>query len=117
MGSKVWLVFLLLALAMVAESTTFHEASWGLTHFGNDELSSCIDGQCDVEDLTETLMDSEINRRQLAQKRYISYGALKANSVPCNRRGNSYYNCQNKKRANPYNRGCSAITHCYRYTS
>ncbi|XP_022777348.1 protein RALF-like 19 [Durio zibethinus] len=118
MGSKVWLTFLLLALAMVAESTPFDEDSWGLAHFGNDDINSCIDGQCNVEDVTEALMDSETTRRQLAQrKRYISYGALKANSAPCNRRGQSYYNCHNRKRANPYNRGCSAITHCYRYTS
>ncbi|XWS18408.1 hypothetical protein CRYUN_Cryun32bG0041000 [Craigia yunnanensis] len=119
MGSKVWLMFLLLALAMVAESTTFHEASWGLDHFGNDDTNSSIGGhRVNVEDVTETLMDSETNRRQLAQrKRYISYGALKANSVPCNRRGQSYYNCKNRRRANPYNRGCSAITHCHRYTS
>ncbi|XP_022721124.1 protein RALF-like 19 [Durio zibethinus] len=120
MGSKVWLMFLLLALAMVAESSTFHETSWGPAHFGNDDTSSCIGGHCiGVEDVTDALMmDSETNRRQLAQtKRYISYGALKANSVPCNRRGQSYYDCQNRRKANPYNRGCSAITHCYRYTS
>ncbi|XWS15754.1 hypothetical protein CRYUN_Cryun34aG0029100 [Craigia yunnanensis] len=119
MDSKVWLMFLLLALAMVAESTIFDEATWGLTHFGNDDTSSCIGGHCiNVEDVTEALMDSETNHRQLAQKkRYISYGALKSNSVPCNRRGQSYYNCQNRRKANPYNRGCSAITHCRRYTS
>ncbi|XVF25788.1 hypothetical protein REPUB_Repub13aG0243600 [Reevesia pubescens] len=122
MGSKVWLMFLLLALAVVAESTTFHESTWGLSRFGNDDdtISSCIGGFCDlnVEDITETLMDSETNRRQLGgKKRYISYGALKANSVPCSRRGSSYYNCQRSTTANPYNRGCSAITHCYRYTS
>ncbi|XP_022724743.1 protein RALF-like 19 [Durio zibethinus] len=118
MGCKFWLMFLLLALAMVAESTVFDEASWDLDHFGNDDINSCIGGHCNVEDGTETLMDSEITRRQLAQgKRYISYGALKANSIPCNRRGQSYYNCQSRRKANPYNRGCSVITHCYRFTS
>ncbi|XVE88066.1 hypothetical protein DITRI_Ditri19aG0038700 [Diplodiscus trichospermus] len=79
MGSKVWLMFLLLALAMVAESTTLDEASWGLAHFGDDVTSSCIGGQCiDVEDMTEILMDSETNHRQLAKgKKYISYDVLK----------------------------------------
>ncbi|XP_022138421.1 protein RALF-like 33 [Momordica charantia] len=61
---------------------------------------------------TEFEMDSEINRRILATMRYISYGALKRNSVPCSRRGASYYNCQPGAQANPYNRGCSAITRC-----
>lgn len=60
----------------------------------------------------EFLMDSEINRRILATTKYISYGALQRNSVPCSRRGTSYYNCQQGGQANPYNRGCSAITRC-----
>ncbi|KAJ4719441.1 Rapid ALkalinization Factor [Melia azedarach] len=57
-------------------------------------------------------MDTEINRRILATNRYISYGALQRNSVPCSRRGASYYNCQGSGQANPYQRGCSAITRC-----
>ncbi|WCJ43109.1 Rapid alkalinization factor [Euphorbia peplus] len=57
-------------------------------------------------------MDSEISRRILATTNYISYGALQRNSVPCSRRGASYYNCQPGAQANPYNRGCSAITRC-----
>ncbi|PNT70127.1 hypothetical protein BRADI_2g06280v3 [Brachypodium distachyon] len=60
----------------------------------------------------------EALRRSLARKptaRYISYGALKADQVPCNKRGQSYYtNCANMKQANPYQRGCSAITRCAR---
>lgn len=60
----------------------------------------------------EFLMDSEISRRILATTKYISYGALQRNSVPCSRRGASYYNCQQGGQANPYNRGCSAITRC-----
>ncbi|KAL3517457.1 hypothetical protein ACH5RR_020046 [Cinchona calisaya] len=58
-------------------------------------------------------MDSEINRRILAtSSNYISYGALERNTVPCSRRGASYYNCQPGAEANPYTRGCSAITRC-----
>ncbi|KAG6575064.1 Protein RALF-like 33, partial [Cucurbita argyrosperma subsp. sororia] len=57
-------------------------------------------------------MDSEINRRILATTRYISYGALRRNNVPCSRRGASYYNCRPGAQANPYTRGCSAITRC-----
>ncbi|XP_010449887.1 PREDICTED: protein RALF-like 33 [Camelina sativa] len=59
-------------------------------------------------------MDSEINRRILATTKYISYGALKRNTVPCSRRGASYYNCRRGAQANPYSRGCSAITRCRR---
>ncbi|CAN6892847.1 unnamed protein product [Brassica oleracea var. botrytis] len=59
-------------------------------------------------------MDSEINRRMLANRRYISYGALRRNSVPCSRRGASYYNCRRGAHANPYSRGCSVITRCRR---
>ncbi|KAL3644779.1 hypothetical protein CASFOL_009959 [Castilleja foliolosa] len=59
-------------------------------------------------------MDSEINRRILATTRYISYGALRPNNVPCSRRGASYYNCQPGAQANPYTRSCSAATRCGR---
>ncbi|RVX21810.1 Protein RALF-like 33 [Vitis vinifera] len=50
-------------------------------------IAECLAGE-------EFEMDSEINRRILASKRYISYGALSRNSVPCSRRGASYYNCR-----------------------
>ncbi|KAF8049192.1 hypothetical protein N665_2278s0005 [Sinapis alba] len=59
-------------------------------------------------------MDSEINRRMLVNRRYISYGALRRNTVPCSRRGASYYNCRRGAQANPYSRGCSVITRCRR---
>lgn len=57
-------------------------------------------------------MDSESNRRILATTKYISYGALQANNVPCSRRGASYYNCQPGAEANPYSRSCTAATQC-----
>ncbi|TVU20919.1 hypothetical protein EJB05_30525, partial [Eragrostis curvula] len=43
---------------------------------------------------------------------YISYGALRRDNVPCSVRGASYYNCRPGAQANPYSRGCSAITRC-----
>ncbi|KAJ1386631.1 Rapid ALkalinization Factor [Sesbania bispinosa] len=55
-------------------------------------------------------MDSEINRRILAITKYINYGVLQRNIVPCSRCGASYYNCQLRAQANPYSRACSAIT-------
>ncbi|XP_056161232.1 rapid alkalinization factor-like [Syzygium oleosum] len=60
----------------------------------------------------ELAMDSETNRRILAARRYISYGALRRNAVPCSRRGASYYNCRPGAPANPYSRACSRITGC-----
>ena len=44
--------------------------------------------------------------------RYISYGALKRDSVPCSRRGHSFYNCHPGAEAHKYQRGCSPINHC-----
>ncbi|CAN1195423.1 Protein RALF-like 33 [Linum perenne] len=67
------------------------------------------------DDDEEFGMESEISRRILQQNnRYISYGALRRNTVPCSRRGASYYNCRSGAQANPYSRGCSAITRCRR---
>ncbi|KAA0048028.1 hypothetical protein IC582_011575 [Cucumis melo] len=68
-------------------------------------IAECFGGE-------EFEFDSEINRRILATSQYISYGALRRNNVPCSRRGASYYNCQPGAQANPYSRGCNAITRC-----
>lgn len=66
----------------------------------------------------EDMMDSESNRRVLLmQKKYISYGTLKRDLVPCNTPGASYYNCKAPGAANTYNRGCEIITRCAREVS
>ncbi|XP_073049149.1 protein RALF-like 19 [Primulina eburnea] len=113
MAFRVGLVFLLAALAaiVVAAHSTEYAIDMGL----NVET----DGHglvADALDLDEELMmESESARRQLAQSRYISYGALNRNTVPCNRRGASYYSsCRGHQRANPYRRGCTRATHCAR---
>ncbi|KAE8660898.1 Rapid alkalinization factor [Hibiscus syriacus] len=72
-----------------------------------------LSGECD-EYIDE--WDSEMTRRWLAGKRYISYRSLMQNAVPCNERGRSYYNCGASGRVNPYTRGCSIITLCARIT-
>ena len=74
--------------------------------------SEGCDGPIGESGLGEFGMDSEISRRVLATQRYISYAALNKNSVPCSRRGASYYNCRPGASSNPYSRGCSAITRC-----
>ncbi|KAF5690452.1 rapid ALkalinization factor [Fusarium denticulatum] len=42
----------------------------------------------------------------------ISYGALNRDHIPCSARGASAANCRPGAEANPYHRGCSAITKC-----
>ncbi|KAG6702217.1 hypothetical protein I3842_07G021700 [Carya illinoinensis] len=46
----------------------------------------------------------------------IGYGALHRDTVPCSRRSNgtysSYQICRGHGHANPYGRGCCAITRC-----
>ncbi|KAL6500345.1 hypothetical protein OROHE_025711 [Orobanche hederae] len=72
--------------------------------------------ECMADGTGEFDMDSEVSRRMLATKKYLSYGALKPDSVPCSRRGSSYYNknCNSKSKGavNPYNRKCSSVTKC-----
>ncbi|GMJ05455.1 ralf-like 33 [Hibiscus trionum] len=79
-------------------------------------IAECLmqGGEDSSEFDAEFAMGSEISRRILATTRYISYGALRRNTVPCSRRGASYYNCRPGAQANPYSRGCSRITRCRR---
>uniref|UniRef100_A0A0E0MNA4 Rapid ALkalinization Factor family protein n=1 Tax=Oryza punctata TaxID=4537 RepID=A0A0E0MNA4_ORYPU len=45
---------------------------------------------------------------------YLSYfAAMRRDSVPCSRRGASYYNCLPGAPASPYNRSCAHITRCH----
>uniref|UniRef100_A0A5B7A948 Uncharacterized protein n=1 Tax=Davidia involucrata TaxID=16924 RepID=A0A5B7A948_DAVIN len=125
MGFRLGLILLFLALAMVAESSSF-KSDTVAAHFDLDSLRSrgstaatCNGGKVGdcINEAEEMMLDSEVSRRVLAGQRFISYGALKANRVPCNRRGRSYYNCNQRGRANPYRRGCSYITRCARHTN
>ncbi|KAJ8561192.1 hypothetical protein K7X08_027382 [Anisodus acutangulus] len=79
-----------------------------------EKLQECSE----LVDDEEKLMDSESNRRiLLMQKKYISYGTLRRDLVPCNTPGASYYNCKAPGAANTYNRGCEIITRCAREVS
>lgn len=109
MDSKRCLVFLLMALTLAismvaAEASEIHDI-----HF------PVIISNKGANDLTED--ENEFLLSSMESHRYISYESLKANQVPCGRRGNSYYGCQQRGRANPYRRGCSAVTHCARNTN
>lgn len=58
------------------------------------------------------LSSREIYRRILAVGNHISYGALEPDTTPCSQPGASYYNCRAGAEANPYRRGCNALTQC-----
>ncbi|XP_074313423.1 protein RALF-like 19 [Silene latifolia] len=120
MATKLWLIALLLALVIAVESTSFDDATWGMTRqsSGDDGLLNtrmCNGRVGDCIGDEEDMLDSESGRRQLARvRRFISNDALRKDRVPCNRRGQSYYYCRGNARANPYRRGCTYITHCAR---
>ncbi|KAF7137873.1 hypothetical protein RHSIM_Rhsim07G0187600 [Rhododendron simsii] len=103
------LIFSSLSNAVVAGGNLDQQlVGWGAARSGcRGTIAECLadgDGEFDL--------DSEVSRRILATNKYISYGALSRNTVPCSRRGASYYNCRAGAQANPYSRGCSTITRC-----
>lgn len=42
----------------------------------------------------------------------IGNDALRRNSIPCNRKGESYKNCRAGQPSNPYNRNCLKVKQC-----
>ncbi|KAE8708801.1 Protein RALF-like 22 [Hibiscus syriacus] len=119
--------FCFLAICAILSVHVAHSASSPTLYFGGDNflpiksecsgsIAECLMvGNEESSDFdAEFAMGSEIYRRILARTRYISYGALRRNTVPCSRRGASYYNCRPGAQANPYSRGCSRITRCRR---
>ncbi|PAN32792.1 hypothetical protein GQ55_5G518400 [Panicum hallii var. hallii] len=132
MAARLVLVALLVA-AVAAAACLAVPASAGVPDMGGlDALAagkkqcSGAVGECGVDEAEELGLSGggagEALRRTLAQRqptnRYISYAALRADQVPCNQRGRSYYsNCGSQKAANPYRRGCSVITRCARNTN
>ncbi|KVI08350.1 hypothetical protein Ccrd_013276 [Cynara cardunculus var. scolymus] len=66
--------------------------------------------------LLEELWESEITRRYLEEKRYISVGALKRDQPACGGggRGEAYTKSGSctPPPSNPYNRGCSKYYRC-----
>ncbi|KAK8968604.1 Rapid alkalinization factor [Platanthera guangdongensis] len=113
MAAKGISVVLLILVALAAETAAMLEATGGMPVVGwipgrsacRGTVGECLGGE-------EFDLASESSRRILATTGYISYNSLKRGSVPCSRRGASYYNCRPGGQANPYSRGCSAITRC-----
>ncbi|KAL5730410.1 hypothetical protein ACHQM5_003233 [Ranunculus cassubicifolius] len=119
MALKLTFVFLLLAISLFSANSSPHFDITALadTGRGTGGLPTCngLVGEC-IDQEEETMIDSDHARRSLFNRnqRYISYAAMRKNSIPCNRRGRSYYRCGGSNKVNPYTRGCSAITHCRR---
>ncbi|MBA0778866.1 hypothetical protein Gotri_006681 [Gossypium trilobum] len=92
MGSKVWLMFMPLALAMMtgcSHAATFNK---GHRYFRTGNRGLLVEKIDDIE--AEMMMDSETDDRLVSLgRRYVSYASLQATTVPCNKRGISYYNC------------------------
>ncbi|KDP38641.1 hypothetical protein JCGZ_03994 [Jatropha curcas] len=113
MSLKFWVVLMLMAIAMVTKSTIAEPAV-----NGSNSTRKLVGDEINEDE--EMMVDSEATHRLLAGRRkfkkFLSYDVLKANATPCKKRGNSYYGCRVKTKANPYRRGCSVITLCYRYT-
>ncbi|KAJ4850580.1 Protein RALF-like 33 [Turnera subulata] len=108
-----WCIFLSAMIIISSSSTANGGGEQDLSWLAAVRRPGCQGtvAECMENDDDEFSMDSEINRRILATTQYISYGALQRNTVPCSQRGQSYYNCV-PGQANPYTRGCSAITRC-----
>ncbi|XP_059290191.1 protein RALF-like 19 [Lycium barbarum] len=113
------MLMLTLAMAMVAESSFSHldSATIAFARMSNDN-SGRVGDTLDVDE--EMMMPSESARRSVLNARddHISYRAMSKNQIPCDQRGQSYYNaCNRMSKINPYRRGCSRITNCERTNS
>ncbi|KAI8574724.1 hypothetical protein RHMOL_Rhmol01G0376500 [Rhododendron molle] len=101
------LVVVMMSLPTAGASGGHREqGSWAAVKPSGCQGSECVTGEGEFD------MDSEIKRRKLYSGYFICYEALQSDFVPCSQRGQSYYNCGEGADANPYNRGCNAITQC-----
>lgn len=87
-----------------------------LLHLGGANARPPSNGS--LEDLLEEVLESEITRRYLEDKKYISEGALKRDQPVCDGggKGDAYTKSGSctPPSSNPYNRGCSKYYQCQR---
>ena len=107
-----------LAVAAASASSYVRAADKELMIIGGGDdvfgLGGVIGGRRRLDEINGTSPDANATSADANSTAtgYISYLALSRDSVPCSQRGASYYNCQPGAEANPYSRGCSAITQC-----
>lgn len=81
----------------------------------SDPYNTCNGSIAECNENLEMLMDSEVSRRFLEQKKYISAGALKKDQPVCNSgNGQPYSRSEGclPPQSNPYERGCSTYYRC-----
>ncbi|KAF5768325.1 putative rapid ALkalinization Factor [Helianthus annuus] len=95
--------------------STLHRHGAASSGAENDSISPFNDS---LEDLLQELLGSEITRRYLEQKKYISADALKRDQPVCNGGGKGVAYTKTESctppSSKPYNRGCSKIYRCER---
>ena len=107
-----------LAVAAASASAYVRAADEEAMIIGADDdvfgLGGVIGGRRRLDEINGTSPDANATSADANSTAtgYISYLALSRDSVPCSQRGASYYNCRPSGAANPYSRGCSAITQC-----
>ena len=94
-------------------STVFSQTSHAYTYTYTYTCNGSI-AECNRED--ELLMESEISRRFLEEKKYIGYGALDKDKPACNGGGRGEAYSKNKEclppPSNNGSRGCSKYYQC-----
>ncbi|XP_057791172.1 protein RALF-like 19 [Salvia miltiorrhiza] len=105
---------ILVAAALAALATVAHSGEH-LLYVGKSGSYGMGQGLV-ADSMEQDMMMDEPSRRHLSSAGYISYGALMRNKIPCDQKGQSYYNCRHHEVANPYNRGCTRVTNCARST-
>lgn len=108
-----------LAVAAASTSSAYLRAADAGTKLliggGDYDDADLLDGRRRLDDANATVLDdgnaTGIDSLTGAAG-FISYAALSRDSTPCSQRGASYYNCRPGAEANPYSRGCDAITRC-----
>uniref|UniRef100_A0A6N2MDC4 Uncharacterized protein n=1 Tax=Salix viminalis TaxID=40686 RepID=A0A6N2MDC4_SALVM len=103
------LLYLSLLFLLTLLATCNADSVSGLESLRTREIDAAVSrGGCSEkigECFEEPEMESEISRRVLLmQKKYISYGTLRRDLVPCDKPGASYYDC-NARQAHRYSRG------------
>ncbi|KAM3320621.1 hypothetical protein P3S67_007823 [Capsicum chacoense] len=113
----VMLLLTTLTISMVVESSFSHldSTTIAFAYRKNDNIGLVGDM---LDEDEEMMMPSESARRSLNSNDHIAYRALDKNNIPCNNRGESYYNqCNRMSKVNPYRRGCQRATNCQRSNS